>query len=128
MLPRNCQMLLFSATFEDSVWKFAQKVKRSAFLFFVFFDKRLLYIIFPVAPDGWVASNMKAPGAKQTFVKSSYSALSSLQCLCLSPTYELALQTGKVIEQMGKFYPELKLAYAVRGNKCEYEYVGLDHK
>ena len=26
MLPRNCQMLLFSATFEDSVWKFAQKV------------------------------------------------------------------------------------------------------
>ncbi|XP_026312261.1 ATP-dependent RNA helicase DDX19B isoform X2 [Piliocolobus tephrosceles] len=41
------------------------------------------------------------------------------QCLCLSPTYELALQTGKVIEQMGKFYPELKLAYAVRGNKLE---------
>uniref|UniRef100_A0A2I3HMB5 RNA helicase n=1 Tax=Nomascus leucogenys TaxID=61853 RepID=A0A2I3HMB5_NOMLE len=40
-------------------------------------------------------------------------------CLCLSPTYELALQTGKVIEQMGKFYPELKLAYAVRGNKLE---------
>lgn len=26
MLPRDCQMLLFSATFEDSVWKFAQKV------------------------------------------------------------------------------------------------------
>mgnify|MGYP001854061739 CR=1 FL=1 len=43
----------------------------------------------------------------------------SPQCLCLSPTYELALQTGKVIEQMGKFYPELELAYAVRGNKCE---------
>ncbi|XP_078213858.1 ATP-dependent RNA helicase DDX19B isoform X17 [Callithrix jacchus] len=41
------------------------------------------------------------------------------QCLCLSPTYELALQTGKVIEQMGKFYPALKLAYAVRGNKLE---------
>ena len=26
---------------------------------------------------------------------------------------------------MGKFYPELKLAYAVRGNKCEYEYLIL---
>lgn len=51
----------------------------------------------------------------------SHSALSPCQCLCLSPTYELALQTGKVIEQMGKFYPELKLAYAVRGNKCKYE-------
>ncbi|KAL0157807.1 hypothetical protein M9458_045883, partial [Cirrhinus mrigala] len=40
-------------------------------------------------------------------------------CLCISPTYELALQTGKVIEQMGKFYPEVKLAYAVRGHKME---------
>ncbi|KAL1764574.1 ATP-dependent RNA helicase DDX19B isoform X4 [Sigmodon hispidus] len=41
------------------------------------------------------------------------------QCLCLSPTYELALQTVKVIEQMDKFYLELKLAYAVGGNKLD---------
>lgn len=41
------------------------------------------------------------------------------QCLCVSPTYELALQTGKVIEQMGKFYPEVQLVYAIRGNKCK---------
>lgn len=41
------------------------------------------------------------------------------QCLCVSPTYELALQTGKVIEQMGKYYPEVKLVYAIRGNKCK---------
>uniref|UniRef100_A0A8C7M7H2 RNA helicase n=1 Tax=Oncorhynchus kisutch TaxID=8019 RepID=A0A8C7M7H2_ONCKI len=26
MLPKECQMLLFSATFEDSVWKFAERV------------------------------------------------------------------------------------------------------
>lgn len=26
MLPKGCQMLLFSATFEDSVWKFAERV------------------------------------------------------------------------------------------------------
>lgn len=58
-------------------------------------------------------------------VLNSLSVFFPYQCLCLSPTYELALQTGKVIEQMGKFYPELKLAYAVRGNKCEYEYVIL---
>lgn len=37
----------------------------------------------------------------------------------MSPTYELALQTGKVIEQMGKYYPEVKLVYAIRGNKCK---------
>lgn len=33
--------------------------------------------------------------------------------------YELTFQTGNVIEEMGKFYPELRLAYAVRGNKLE---------
>lgn len=26
MLPKNCQMLLFSATFEESVWNFAQRI------------------------------------------------------------------------------------------------------
>lgn len=41
------------------------------------------------------------------------------QCLCVSPTYELALQTGTVIEQMGKYYPEVQLVYAIRGNKCK---------
>ncbi|XP_056279110.1 ATP-dependent RNA helicase DDX19A [Pseudoliparis swirei] len=39
------------------------------------------------------------------------------QCLCVAPTYELALQTGRVIEQMGKFCPDVKLAYGIRGNR-----------
>uniref|UniRef100_A0A8C5E9L9 RNA helicase n=1 Tax=Gouania willdenowi TaxID=441366 RepID=A0A8C5E9L9_GOUWI len=38
------------------------------------------------------------------------------QCLCVAPTYELALQIGQVIEQMGKFCPDVKLAYGIRGN------------
>lgn len=46
--------------------------------------------------------------------------MSFFQCLCISPTYELALQTGKVITQMGKFYPEVTLAYAVRGHKSKW--------
>lgn len=41
------------------------------------------------------------------------------QCLCIAPTYELALQIGQVIEQMGKFLPDVKLAYAVRGNRSK---------
>lgn len=36
------------------------------------------------------------------------------QVLCLSPTYELAIQTGKVIEQMGKFCPDIKVRFAIR--------------
>ncbi|XP_008412742.1 ATP-dependent RNA helicase DDX19A isoform X2 [Poecilia reticulata] len=41
------------------------------------------------------------------------------QCLCVAPTYELALQIGQVIEQMGKFCPSVKLAYAIRGNRMD---------
>lgn len=41
------------------------------------------------------------------------------QCLCISPTYELAQQIGKVIEQMGKFCPAVQVAYAIRGNRLE---------
>lgn len=39
------------------------------------------------------------------------------QCLCLSPTYELALQTGKAVEVMGQYLTGLQVAYAVRGNR-----------
>uniref|UniRef100_A0A3P8UHP7 RNA helicase n=1 Tax=Amphiprion percula TaxID=161767 RepID=A0A3P8UHP7_AMPPE len=41
------------------------------------------------------------------------------QCLCISPTYELALQIGQVIEQMGKFCPDVKVQYAIRGNRMQ---------
>lgn len=37
------------------------------------------------------------------------------QVLCLSPTYELALQTGEVASRMSQFAPELTIRYAVRG-------------
>ena len=39
--------------------------------------------------------------------------------ICLSPTYELALQTGQVAEKMSKFCPDIKIGYAVRGEKGE---------
>lgn len=39
------------------------------------------------------------------------------QALILSPTYELALQTGLKVETMGKFMGERMIAYAVRGTK-----------
>ena len=41
----------------------------------------------------------------------------SIKVLCLSPTYELAIQTGKVVEQMGKHCPEIQIGYAVRGER-----------
>lgn len=48
---------------------------------------------------------------------SSSIAFVFLKVICLSPTYELALQTGQVAEKMGKFCPEVKIGYAVRGEK-----------
>jgi hypothetical protein len=50
--------------------------------------------------------------------------ISLLQCLCIAPTYELALQIGKNVEDMGKFMTDLKIIYAVRGEKCEFLFVG----
>ncbi|XP_037672228.1 ATP-dependent RNA helicase DDX19A isoform X3 [Choloepus didactylus] len=74
-------------------------------------------------PQNLIAQSQSGTGKTAAFVLAMLSRVEPAdrypQCLCLSPTYELSLQTGKVIEQMGKFHPELKLAYAVRGNKLE---------
>ncbi|XP_008067105.2 ATP-dependent RNA helicase DDX19A-like, partial [Carlito syrichta] len=74
-------------------------------------------------PQNLIAQSQSGTGKTAAFVLAMLSRVEPAdrypQCLCLSPTYELALQTGKVIEQMGKFHPDLKLAYAVRGNKLE---------
>ncbi len=43
--------------------------------------------------------------------------LSPFQVLCLSPTYELALQTGEVASKMSQFAPELTIRYAVKGEE-----------
>uniref|UniRef100_A0A8C6FQE8 RNA helicase n=1 Tax=Moschus moschiferus TaxID=68415 RepID=A0A8C6FQE8_MOSMO len=74
-------------------------------------------------PQNLIAQSQSGTGKTAAFVLAMLSRVEPAerypQCLCLSPTYELALQTGRVIEQMGRFHPELKLAYAVRGNKVE---------
>lgn len=39
------------------------------------------------------------------------------QVLCLSPTYELAIQTGEVAVKMAQYCPEIRMKYAVRGEE-----------
>lgn len=72
-------------------------------------------------PQNLIAQSQSGTGKTAAFVLAMLSNVNPEnkwpQCLCISPTYELALQTGKVVEQMGKYYPEVKLAYAIRGNK-----------
>ncbi|NXL54299.1 DDX25 helicase, partial [Podilymbus podiceps] len=40
------------------------------------------------------------------------------KCLCLAPTYELALQIGAVIKTIGRFCTGIKVTYAIRGNRA----------
>ncbi|XP_031421699.1 ATP-dependent RNA helicase DDX19A isoform X1 [Clupea harengus] len=82
-----------------------------------------VYIPSGSRPQNLIAQSQSGTGKTAAFVLAMLSHVDPAnkwtQCLCVSPTYELALQTGKVIEQMGQFYPEVKLAYAIRGNKIE---------
>jgi superfamily II DNA/RNA helicase len=39
------------------------------------------------------------------------------QVLCLSPTFELAIQIGEVASKMSQFDPDIKIRYAVRGEQ-----------
>lgn len=55
----------------------------------------------------------------KVFIVSKSPYFCFVQCLCIAPTYELALQIGKNVEDMGKFMKDLKIIYAVRGERCE---------
>uniref|UniRef100_A0A3P8WK78 RNA helicase n=1 Tax=Cynoglossus semilaevis TaxID=244447 RepID=A0A3P8WK78_CYNSE len=72
-------------------------------------------------PQNLIAQSQSGTGKTAAFSLAMLShvdpAKKWTQCLCIAPTYELALQIGQVIEQMGKFYTDVKLAYAIRGNR-----------
>ncbi|TMS16898.1 ATP-dependent RNA helicase DDX19B [Larimichthys crocea] len=74
-------------------------------------------------PQNLIAQSQSGTGKTAAFSLAMLSHVNPAnkwtQCLCISPTYELALQIGQVIEQMGKFCPDVKLAYGIRGNRLE---------
>ncbi|XP_077775646.1 ATP-dependent RNA helicase DDX25 [Podarcis muralis] len=72
-------------------------------------------------PQNLIAQSQSGTGKTAAFVLAMLSRVNPQdrfpQCLCLSPTFELALQTGRVIEKMGKFCVNIKVAFAIRGNR-----------
>ncbi|NWX11450.1 DDX25 helicase, partial [Aegotheles bennettii] len=68
-----------------------------------------------------IAQSQSGTGKTAAFVLAMLSRVSAAekgpQCLCLAPTYELALQIGHVLEAIGRFCPNIKVTYAVRGNQ-----------
>lgn len=72
-------------------------------------------------PQNMIAQSQSGTGKTAAFVLAMLSRVNPLknypQVICLSPTYELAIQTGEVAAKMAKFCPEIKLRYAVRGEE-----------
>ncbi|XP_033763574.1 ATP-dependent RNA helicase DDX19A-like isoform X2 [Pecten maximus] len=72
-------------------------------------------------PVNMIAQSQSGTGKTAAFVLTMLSRVdtnkSYPQCLCLAPTYELALQIGQNIEQMSKHMTNFKLVYAVRGER-----------
>ncbi|KAM7337830.1 hypothetical protein ACRRTK_003949 [Alexandromys fortis] len=72
-------------------------------------------------PQNLIAQSQSGTGKTAAFVLAMLSRVNALelfpQCLCLAPTYELALQTGRVVERMGKFCVDVEVMYAIRGNR-----------
>lgn len=72
-------------------------------------------------PQNMIAQSQSGTGKTAAFVLAMLSRVDTNedypQVLCLSPTYELAIQTGEVAAKMAQFCPDIKLRYAVRGEE-----------
>lgn len=78
-----------------------------------------LPILLADPPQNMIAQSQSGTGKTAAFVLAMLSrvnpSLNYPQVLCLSPTYELAIQTGEVAAKMGKFCEDILIRYAVRG-------------
>ncbi|NXT94721.1 DDX25 helicase, partial [Anhinga rufa] len=80
-----------------------------------------LPIMLAYPPQNLIAQSQSGTGKTAAFVLAMLSRVNAAekypQCLCLAPTYELALQIGRVVETIGRFCADIKVTYAVRGNR-----------
>jgi ATP-dependent RNA helicase DDX19/DBP5 len=82
-------------------------------------------------PQNMIAQSQSGTGKTAAFVTAMLSRVDTNkkypQVLCLSPTYELAIQTGEVAAKMAQFCPDIKLRYAVRGEEIPRNFKLDDH-
>uniref|UniRef100_A0A8D0G950 RNA helicase n=1 Tax=Sphenodon punctatus TaxID=8508 RepID=A0A8D0G950_SPHPU len=78
-------------------------------------------ILLSCRPQNLIAQSQSGTGKTAAFVLAMLNRINPQekfpQCLCLAPTYELALQNGRVVEKMGQFCVNIGVAYAIRGNR-----------
>ncbi|PAV82565.1 hypothetical protein WR25_26685 [Diploscapter pachys] len=79
-----------------------------------------LPILLMEPPTNMIAQSQSGTGKTASFALAMLSrAVPSShfpQCICLAPTYELAVQIGEVVRKMAQFLPEVKVHYAVKNN------------
>lgn len=72
-------------------------------------------------PQNMIAQSQSGTGKTAAFVLAMLSrvdtSLDHTQVVCISPTYELAIQTGEIAAKMAQFCQDIKLKYAVRGEE-----------
>lgn len=82
-------------------------------------------------PQNMIAQSQSGTGKTAAFVLAMLSRVDTKleypQVLCLSPTYELAIQTGEVAARMAQYCPEIKLKFAVRGEEVTHGTKLNDH-
>ncbi|XP_067051716.1 ATP-dependent RNA helicase DDX19A-like [Acropora muricata] len=82
-------------------------------------------------PNNMIVQSQSGTGKTAAFVLAMLSRVDATQnftqVICLSPTYELAFQTGQVAEKMSKFCPEIKIGYAERGKEVSPGQKVTDH-
>ncbi|NXM33387.1 DDX25 helicase, partial [Oxyruncus cristatus] len=84
-------------------------------------QEQALPLMLAYPPQNLIAQSQSGTGKTAAFVLAMLSRANANekypQCLCLAPTYELALQIGQVVRTIGKFCTDIKVNYAVRGNR-----------
>ncbi|KAJ6637493.1 DEAD-box helicase Dbp80 [Pseudolycoriella hygida] len=81
-----------------------------------------LPILLANPPTNLIAQSQSGTGKTAAFVLAMLSRVDTsknfVQALCLSPTYELAIQTGEVAAKMSQYRKDIQLRFAVRGEEA----------
>lgn len=82
-------------------------------------QEKALPLLLADPPQNLIAQSQSGTGKTAAFVLAMLSRVDPSknypQVICLSPTFDLAQQTGNVLKQMGKFSPNIRMVYAVKG-------------
>lgn len=94
-------------------------------------QERALPMLMASPPTNFIAQSQSGTGKTAAFVLAMLSRVDTSkrhpQIICLSPTFDLAKQTGNVLVQMAQYCADLKMVYALRGERVENRVERTEH-